>query len=77
MFRNINIGLRSALAFGAIGVLMLFLGVLSLVQLASLNHQIGWLVNHDVPSLTAVENIDKEFLRIRLHSLALTNSAQA
>ncbi|WMC12117.1 methyl-accepting chemotaxis protein [Oceanimonas pelagia] len=77
MFRNINIGLRSALAFGAIGVLMLILGGLSLVQLNSLNDQITRLATHDVPSLTAVDNIDKEFLRIRLHSLALANSAQA
>ncbi|WP_245849800.1 methyl-accepting chemotaxis protein [Oceanimonas doudoroffii] len=76
MFRNINIGLRAALAFGAIGVLMLILGVLSLVQLDKLNDQITVLATQRVPSLTAVENIDKEFLRIRLHSLALANSAE-
>ncbi|OXY83752.1 methyl-accepting chemotaxis protein [Oceanimonas doudoroffii] len=71
-----NIGLRAALAFGAIGVLMLILGVLSLVQLDKLNDQITVLATQRVPSLTAVENIDKEFLRIRLHSLALANSAE-
>ncbi|AEY01844.1 methyl-accepting chemotaxis protein [Oceanimonas sp. GK1] len=72
-----NIGLRSGLAFGVIGVLMLILGGLSLVQLTSLNDQITVLATQRVPSLTAVENIDKEFLRIRLHSLALANSAEA
>ncbi|MFH7565285.1 methyl-accepting chemotaxis protein [Oceanimonas smirnovii] len=76
MLRNINIGLRAALSFGVIGALMLILGMLSILQLDRLNEQITILSMHRVPSLTAVENIDKEFLRIRLHSLALANSAE-
>ncbi|MGP7733504.1 methyl-accepting chemotaxis protein [Oceanimonas smirnovii] len=76
MLRNINIGLRAALSFGVIGALMLILGMLSILQLDRLNDQITILSMHRVPSLTAVENIDKEFLRIRLHSLALANSAE-
>ncbi|MCT7656738.1 MCP four helix bundle domain-containing protein [Oceanimonas sp. NS1] len=46
------------------------------MQLDKLNDQITVLATQRVPSLTAVENIDKEFLRIRLHSLALANSAE-
>lgn len=76
MLRNINIGLRAALSFGVIGALMLILGMLSILQLDRLNEQITILSMHRVPSLTALENIDKEFLRIRLHSLALANSAE-
>ncbi|WP_458735004.1 MCP four helix bundle domain-containing protein [Zobellella taiwanensis] len=74
MFRQINIGLRSALAFGIIGILMLVLGVLSLVQLSGLNAQITQIADHRVPSLSAVENINKEFLRIRLHTLGLIHA---
>jgi methyl-accepting chemotaxis protein len=74
VFRQINIGLRSALAFGIIGILMLVLGVLSLVQLSGLNAQITQIADQRVPSLNAVENINKEFLRIRLHTLGLIHA---
>ncbi|PSJ48006.1 methyl-accepting chemotaxis protein [Zobellella endophytica] len=74
MFRHINIGLRSALAFGVIGLLMLVLGILSMVQLKNLDTQITLIADHRVPSLNAVENLNKEFLRVRLHTLALIHA---
>src|SRR5690554_464831 len=75
MLRRLNIGTRSALAFGLIGLIMLLLGGFSLFQLKSLNTEIGVIKDTRLPAFEAATDMRREFLRVRTHLVSLLNAA--
>ncbi|MGD9859633.1 MAG: methyl-accepting chemotaxis protein [Marinobacterium sp.] len=77
MLRRLNIGPRSALAFGLIGLIMLLLGGFSLYQLKSLNTEIDVIKDTRIPALDAASDMRSEFLRIRSHLVSLLNARSA
>ncbi len=77
MLRRLNIGPRSALAFGLIGLIMLLLGGFSLYQLKSLNTEIDVIKDNRIPALDAASDMRSEFLRIRSHLVSLLNARSA
>lgn len=68
MFRQFSIGLRAAGAFGIIGLLVIILGVFSLNRLAAVTTELNLITTQKVPALDLVNDIDREFLRVRVHS---------
>lgn len=68
MFRNIGIGLRAALFFSAIGLLVILIGTLSLVQQSRMNTQKEVIVESAVPAMVAINGIERDFLRARVYT---------
>ncbi len=69
--RKLTVSRRSALGFGLIGLIVLFLGLLSLKQMAQMNTESkdvneGWL-----PSIIALGELNQHILRIRIYNFRL------
>jgi len=77
MLRRFNIGPRSALAFGVIGLIMVLLGGFSLSQLKSLSNEIDVIKDYRLPAFEAATDMRREFLRIRTHLISLLNARSA
>lgn len=77
MIRDIRIGLRSALAFGVIGVITFALGVFSIIQLSTLNTVTDVLTLHRIPAITTVEELRAGSLQIRALVSDLSDSKTA
>ena len=71
LLRNCNIAPRAALGFGLIALMVAFLGLFSLAQMAGIRER-QVLVERDwVPSIRAVDAIRENMLRVRTISLRL------
>ncbi|MBT43654.1 MAG: chemotaxis protein [Idiomarina sp.] len=68
MFRQFSIGVRASAAFGTIGILVLILGIFALNRLAAVTNQMDIITDDQVPAVDNVNDLDREFLRVRIHS---------
>lgn len=68
MFRQFSIGVRASAAFGIIGILVLVLGIFSFNRLAAVTSELTLITSQKVPALDLVNKLDREFLRVRVHS---------
>ncbi|MGM7448875.1 methyl-accepting chemotaxis protein [Idiomarina sp. ST20R2A10] len=68
MIRQLSIGARASVAFGLIGVLILILGVFALNRMAAIEGQLSIIDNERIPAVDNVNDLDREFLRVRIHS---------
>lgn len=68
LFRRVALGTRSATAFGAIGLIVLCLGVYALNEMGRITGQLDYVTSQRMPSTELVNNIDREFLRVRVHT---------
>ncbi|ELL7085658.1 methyl-accepting chemotaxis protein [Vibrio fluvialis] len=66
MIRNIRIGLRSALAFGVVGICTLILGLFSVSQLSHLNDTTDILTLHRMPAISTVAELRRGILRTQI-----------
>lgn len=73
MFRQLSIGVRASAAFAIIGLLVLALGIFALNRLAAVTTQMNFITDEQVPSVDNVNDLDREFLRVRIHSANVTN----
>lgn len=68
MIRQLSIGVRASAAFGLIGILTLILGIFALNRMVAIESQLNFIANEQVPALDNVNDLDREFLRVRIHS---------
>ena len=68
MFRNFSIGTRLAATFGLLGAIVLGLGVFALMRLDGVVTQLDAITDHQVPAVDNVNDLDREFLRVRVHA---------
>ncbi|MAF74898.1 MAG: chemotaxis protein [Idiomarinaceae bacterium] len=68
MFRNFSIGTRLAATFGLLGAIVLGLGVFALMRLDGVVTQLDAITDHQVPAVDNVNELDREFLRVRVHA---------
>ncbi|AVJ56695.1 methyl-accepting chemotaxis protein [Idiomarina sp. OT37-5b] len=73
MFRQFSIGVRASAAFAIIGLLVLALGIFALNRLAVVTDQMDFITDVQVPAVDNVNDLDREFLRVRIHSANVTN----
>ncbi|MCW4630948.1 MULTISPECIES: methyl-accepting chemotaxis protein [Marinomonas] len=66
MIRNMRIGVRSALAFGVLGVITFLLGMFSIVQLAKINDITDVLSLHRIPALSTATELRRDILRSQI-----------
>ncbi|NLQ16631.1 methyl-accepting chemotaxis protein [Marinomonas sp. M1K-6] len=66
MIRNIKLGMRSALAFGVLGVITLFMGGFSVYQLDALNDVTEVLTKHRMPALNTAAQLRRDVLQVRV-----------
>ncbi|MFK3871597.1 methyl-accepting chemotaxis protein [Pseudoalteromonas rhizosphaerae] len=66
MIRNIKIGMRSALAFGILGLITLILGVFSIMQLSKLNSISDVISLHRIPALTTAVELERYSMHTQL-----------
>lgn len=71
MFRQLRVGLRLSLAFGFLVLVLVGLGLYSLAQTRVMQQEIQTLTSHRAPAILAVNEINKHFLRIRVHTASL------
>ena len=72
MFRNFSIGARLAVTFGMLGAIVLLLGVFSLMRLDSVVTQLDSITEQQMPAIDNVNDLDREFLRVRVHAANIT-----
>ncbi|RUO80852.1 methyl-accepting chemotaxis protein [Idiomarina tyrosinivorans] len=77
MFRNLSVGIRASGAFGLIGVIVLAMGIFAIAQLNSVSEQLAQITEQQIPSTEQINGIDREFLRVRVHTanIAAADSA--
>ncbi|MDV6316167.1 methyl-accepting chemotaxis protein [Idiomarina sp. HP20-50] len=68
MIRQLSIGVRASAAFGLIGILTLILGIFALNRMGAIETQLNIISHEQVPSVDNVNDLDREFLRVRIHS---------
>ncbi|RUO71675.1 methyl-accepting chemotaxis protein [Idiomarina ramblicola] len=68
MIRQLSIGVRASTAFGLIGILTLILGIFALNRMGAIETQLNIISGEQVPALDNVNDLDREFLRVRIHS---------
>jgi len=68
MIRQLSIGARASAAFGLIGILTLILGIFALNRMGAIETQLNLISNVQVPAVDNVNDLDREFLRVRIHS---------
>ncbi|MEW9797179.1 methyl-accepting chemotaxis protein [Alteromonas sp. CYL-A6] len=68
LLRRFSLGLRSTLAFGLIGFIVLGLGIYALVEINGINSQLKYVTTQRIDSMQLVNDLDREFLRIRVHT---------
>ncbi len=68
MIRQLSIGARAGAAFGLIGILTLILGIFALNRMGAIETQLNVISNEQVPAVDNVNDLDREFLRVRIHS---------
>ncbi|MCQ4261282.1 methyl-accepting chemotaxis protein [Stutzerimonas stutzeri] len=70
--RTITIGKRSALGFGLIGLLVLFLGLFALSQMANMRKESRDVDQNWLPSIMAVSDLNLTVMRVRALTLRVT-----
>lgn len=70
--RNLTIGKRSALGFGLIGLLVLFLGLFALNQMANMRKESREVDENWLPSIMAISELNMTVMRIRALTLRMT-----
>jgi methyl-accepting chemotaxis protein len=68
MFRNFSIGTRLAATFGLLGAIVLGLGVFALMRLDGVVTQLDFITDEQMPAIDNVNDLDREFLRVRVHA---------
>jgi|TARA_R110002020_G_scaffold316703_1_gene531996 methyl-accepting chemotaxis protein len=68
MIRQLSIGARASAAFGLIGILTLILGIFALNRMGAIGTQLDIISSKQVPAVNNVNDLDREFLRVRIHS---------
>lgn len=68
MIRQLSIGVRASAAFGLIGILTLILGIFALNRMGAIETQLNLISEEQVPAVDNVNDLDREFLRVRIHS---------
>lgn len=66
MIRDMKIGVRSAVAFGILGVITFLLGVFSIMQLAKINEVTDILSLHRIPALSTATELRRDILRSQI-----------
>lgn len=74
MLRKISIRQRSALAFSLIGLLVVFVGLISIFRLNQLNSEINTIAENHVPALETSLTILSDFYNLRLQSNNIINT---
>jgi len=69
--RSLTIGKRSALGFGLIGLLVLFLGIFALKQMANMREESREVDENWLPSIMALSELNVTVMRIRANTLRL------
>ena len=69
--RSLTIGKRSTLGFGLIGLLVLFLGLFALNQMANMRNESKEVDENWLPSIMALSELNVTVLRIRANTLRL------
>ena len=69
--RTLTIGKRSALGFGLIGLLVLFLGIFALKQMANMREESREVDENWLPSIMALSELNVTVMRIRANTLRL------
>lgn len=72
MIRNINIGIRTALLFGIIGIITIILGVFASSQLSKLNDTTDVLTQHRMPAIMTVSDMASAILlmQVRINTIS-------
>lgn len=68
MIRQLSIGVRASAAFGLIGILTLILGIFALNRMGAIENQLNIISNKQVPAVDSVNNVSRDFLRVRIQS---------
>ena len=69
--RSLTIGKRSTLGFGLIGLLVLFLGLFALNQMANMRNESKEVDENWLPSIMALSELNLTVMRIRANTLRL------
>ncbi len=69
--RKINVSTRSALGFGLIGLVVVFLGLFALKQMTSIRDEASEVNSQWLPSIIALGQLNEHTLRLRIHVLRL------
>lgn len=73
LLRKLNLGPRSALCFGFFCLLIIALGAIALMQVASLNTTEKFVETNVVPSISVLGQLDREFVSIRASNSRVRN----
>lgn len=78
MIRNINIGIRTALLFGIIGIITIILGVFASSQLSKLNDTTDVLTQHRMPAIMTVSDMASAILlmQVRINTISDAKDTQ-
>ncbi|SJL84062.1 methyl-accepting chemotaxis protein [Vibrio palustris] len=78
MIRNINIGIRTALLFGIIGIITIILGVFASSQLSKLNDTTDVLTQHRMPAIMTVADMASAILlmQVRINTISDAKDTQ-
>ena len=69
MLRKMNVGVRAALYFSILGILVIVMGIFSITQQSRMSAQRAVIVEQSVPSMQAMTEVSREILRARLHTM--------
>ena len=75
--RSLTIGKRSTLGFGLIGLLVLFLGLFALNQMANMRNESKVVDENWLPSIMALSELNVTVMRIRANTLRLALADEA
>ncbi|WP_425316177.1 methyl-accepting chemotaxis protein [Stutzerimonas chloritidismutans] len=75
--RSLTIGKRSTLGFGLIGLLVLFLGLFALNQMANMRNESKEVDENWLPSIMALSELNVTVMRIRANTLRLALADEA
>ncbi|QXO18910.1 methyl-accepting chemotaxis protein [Vibrio ostreae] len=74
MSRNLRIGVRTSVAFGFLGLIILALGLFSVSQLSKLNTITDVLTEHRMPAIATVNDMRRDILLMQLRIAQLSDA---
>ena len=77
LVRNLTIGKRSALGFGLIGSIVMFLGLFALNQMTNMRKESREIDENWLPSIMAISELNMSVMRIRALTLRMTLAEDA
>lgn len=69
--RNISVSTRASLSFAVMALIVLLVGGLSLLQMQRMNENTTQVEQNWLPSILALDDMSREFLRVRALTLRL------